>query len=308
VLSDTLVVPEGLGHVSGVSVREVEGGVEATVSVSDAVRVYSAVYRRGPSRIEVEAEAAGGSGISSPPLLEPRSLLPDSDEMFGGTGGGIQTVMLDPGGGGHEAGSVGRAGLTSKEVNLALAREIGEYLQDQGYYVFMTRHGDTHLTLKRRAEIANLAGANVFVSVQCGAHMSGAVGGFRVLYYEPRPDVVRGRRGAERGGLVRRHRGREPSPADALLWESVQSEYVQESRGLARAVHRRLDAAIDRPDRGVRRANLLVLGGCAMPAVQIEAGFITNGTDESLLSDRDYLRAVARSIALGIMDFTRGND
>lgn len=306
-LADTLMVPEGVGHIPEISVRQIEGGVEATVSVSDAVRTYSAVYRRRPPRVEVVAEALGGSGAISPPLLEPRSLLPDPDDIFGG-GGGIQTVMIDPGGGGHEIGSVGRAGLTSKEANLALAREIGEYLQDEGYYVFMTRHGDTHLTLKRRAEIANLAGASVFVSVQCGAHMSGAVGGFRVLYYEARPGVVRSGRGTERGGLVRRHRGREPAPTDALLWERVQIEYARESRGLARAVHERMDAAVDRPDRGVSRANLLVLGGCAMPAIQVEAGFITNRTDESLLSDHDYLRAVARSIARGVMDFTRGTD
>ncbi len=307
-LADTLMVPEGIGHISEISVREIEAGVEATVSVSDAVRTYSAVYRRRPPRVELVAEAPGGSGTILPPLLEPRSLLPDPDDMFGGVGGGIQTVMIDPGGGGHETGSVGRGGLTSREANLALARELGEFLQDEGYYVFMTRHGDTHLSLKRRAEIANLAGASVFVSVQCGAHMSGAVGGFRVLYYEPRRGVARAGSGTERGGLVRRHRGREPAPTDVLLWGRVQTEYTRESRSLARAVHERMDAAIDRPDRGVKRANLLVLSGCAMPAIQIEAGFITNKTDESLLSDGDYLRAVARSVAQGIVDFTRDND
>ena len=76
---------------------EIEGGVEATVSVSDAVRTYSAVYRRRPPRVEVVAEALGGSGTTSPPLLEPRSLLSDPDDIFGAGSGGIQTVMIDPG-------------------------------------------------------------------------------------------------------------------------------------------------------------------------------------------------------------------
>ncbi len=309
VLSDTLAIPEGAGLVSSVELKELENGVDVAINVRTAAKSYSAEFRRNPYRVEIVIEPGGASEIPSPALREPKSLLPSGGGAFADAGSGVTTVMIDPGGGGRATGGVGRAGLLGKDANLALARELQAVLRDEGFYVFMTRTSDSDVMPKRRAEIANLAGADVFVSIQCGAWFSSAAGGFRVLYYRlPKSYATPASGGAERGGLRRNRRGDRPEAARALLWNRVQEDHLAESRSLARAVHGRMEAALPIPDRGIRRVGLSVLAGCAMPAIQVEASYITNRDGEALLADRTFLRDAARAIARGIIDYRSSSD
>ena len=89
------------------------------------------------------------------------------------------------------------------------------------------------------------------------------------------------------------------------MWERVQTTYLVESRTLAAHIGERLDAVLDVPGRGTRGQELIVLSGCAMPAAVVEVGYITNGSEASLLADENHLRTVAGAIARGIADFAR---
>jgi N-acetylmuramoyl-L-alanine amidase len=196
---------------------------------------------------------------------------------------------------------VGSTGLAEKDANLALAEATARYLRDEGFYVFMTRSSDSEVPAKRRAEIANLSGADIFISIHCGSWYSGGAGGFRVSYYEPagerRYDVAGARSGLRRGSA-----GMRPGPAGSLEWGRAQEAVADESMALARSVHERLAESLDIMDRGVGGADLAVLAGCAMPAILVEPAYISNPHEAALLEDDAFVRRVGRAIALGISD------
>ena len=76
-------------------------------------------------------------------------------------GMGVKTIMIDPGHGGRDPGATGPSGSVEKDVTLALARELSRVLRREGFYVFMTRSSDSYVPLKRRAELSNLAAADI---------------------------------------------------------------------------------------------------------------------------------------------------
>jgi N-acetylmuramoyl-L-alanine amidase len=213
--------------------------------------------------------------------------------------------MIDPGHGGRDPGAVGPSGSAEKDATLALALELSRLLQREGFYVFMTRSSDSYVPLKRRAELSNLAAADVFVSLQADAWYSRSAGGFRVAYYAP--TAVRWRpRGRSRGGGLRYVEGTgAPLNESGLEWDHVQDAFRDESRKLAGAVHDRMAEDLAVADRGIASRSLSVLSGCAMPAIMIEVGFISNGGDEERLADEGFRRDAARAIARGIADYRR---
>jgi N-acetylmuramoyl-L-alanine amidase len=210
--------------------------------------------------------------------------------------------MIDPGHGGTESGRVGPTGLAEKDAALALAERTAEYLQREGFYVFMTRSSDSEVSIKRRAEIANLSGADIFVSIHCGSWYSGGVGGFSVSYYEPAGESRYNTSDPGSAGLRRGAAGTRPGPASPLVWGKAQESVAEESSGLARAVHRKLSEHLEGRSRGVQGTDLAVLAGCSMPAILIEPAFISNRREAALLEDDAFLRRVAQAIASGVSD------
>jgi N-acetylmuramoyl-L-alanine amidase len=306
-LGDTLGIEGVRGLVTSVEFEETETGVRAVVGVSDEAAVYSARLRRDPYRVEVNVESGTYSELPNPVLRKPKSLLPSAADEFEGGSSGIQTIMLDPGCGGREMGGVGASGLSAKEVSLALADELYDHLKGEGYLVFMTRTTDSYVTPRRRSEMANISGADLFVSIHVNAWYSQSAVGFQVLHYEPPPQASTPTDPTERGGLRREHSGSRSRAVDALSWNRLQERSLEESRSFARYVHANLVGALSRPDRGLRGAHLTVLGGCDMPAIQVDVGFITNDTEESLLGDRDFRSRVVTGIARGIDAYRRGS-
>jgi N-acetylmuramoyl-L-alanine amidase len=211
--------------------------------------------------------------------------------------------MIDPGHGGADSGYAGRADLLEKDVTLAIADEVARNLRREGFYVFMTRSLDSRVPVKRRAEIANLAGADVFISIHCGAWHSAAASGFRVSYYVPTPDDVVDKSSAGTRGLRRGRHGVRRGGVGDLRWGGQQENLTDESRALARAVRGQMSGALPNYDRGVGGASLAVLAGCAMPAILVEAGFITNASDAALLADAGFREDVARAIARGVAEY-----
>jgi len=308
-MPDTLAIEQGTGDVSRVYFSELPTGVLARILTSGSASTYSAALRSRPHRIEVlvrsgPSEASGRTAVVPMPRLRSEHGIAPGGIDLGGDDG-IQTVIIDPGHGGRDLGAVGPTGLLEKNIALELANEVADFLRKEGFYVFMTRRSDSFVPLERRAEIANMAVADIFVSIQCGAYHSSVAAGHQVSYYalgDERESHV-GR--SSPAGLHYVKPG-EPRPAAAdLLWERVQTAYSSESRMLAADIGKRLEAVLDVPGRGVRGQDLVVLSGCAMPAVVVEVGYITNRHEAALLEDESYRWTVAGAIARGIADFAR---
>ncbi len=305
-LPDSLGVSQDSDHVSGVLAEESPDGVRVEIALTDRAGSYSAEFLRDPARIEVLVRGGYEPVTPTPALRDAKSLLAESVDPFGMPRLGTETVMIDPGHGGSDRGSVGRGGLEEKTATLAIARELGRALRREGFYAFMTRSSDSYIPDQRRAELANLADADIFVSIQCGAWYSGWARGFKVCYYEPPRAASRAPTVGRSRGLPRIAVGPPPRAADDLAWNRLQEDHIAESRELARAVRAGMSESLSLTDRGVGRRSIGLLSGCAMPAIQIELGYITNRDEEALLADGDFIREAVRAIAEGIAAYRSG--
>ena len=308
-MPDTLAIESGAGLVSEVFFSELPSGILARILTSRGAGAYSAALRDHPHRIEIlvrgeSVPAADRTAfVPMPNLRSEQGVAANAPDLAGFDG--IETVIIDPGHGGRDPGAVGIGGLLEKDVTLELANVLAGILRGEGFYVFMTRSSDSFVPLERRAEIANMAAADIFVSIQCGAYHSSVAAGHSVSYYALKDDDdPRVGRSSAIGLRYMRPGAPRPQAAD-LLWERVQTTYLVESRTLAAHIGERLDAVLGVPGRGTRGQELIVLSGCAMPAAVVEVGYITNESEASLLADENHLRTVAGAIARGIADFAR---
>ena len=178
----------------------------------------------------------------------------------------IRRILIDPGHGGHDTGAPGAASR-EKELNLLLAAEIRAALNKAGFQTVMTRDRDVFLPLRDRVKLVKKYKADLFVSVH---HNSS----------KTRPDAS----GIECFAY------RSPRPEDTLLAASIQQALVRTTGCV---------------DRGVKFARLAVLRENPAPAVLIEAGFISNQTDEKFLNDPKWRRSAARAAAEGVVRFVR---
>ncbi len=300
-MPDSLGIDAGNGLVKSVEFTEEPDGVVVRIATDPAARTYTADDFGPPYRIEVLIEegsiaTTAGSSIPTPSLRPLRQTGGRADEP---EEDGLLTVMIDPGHGGNDTGSIGPGGLLEKDVTLGVARELARALQREGYYVFMTRSSDSFVPLSRRGEIANMAEADVFVSLQCGAWHSSAASGFQVHFHSRGSDQRR----VAAGGLVRDFPGAVSPQSEGHLWDRVHRDHTGDSRTLARRIHDALARVVDTPDRGVSGGEVAVLAGCGMPAALVELGYITNHTEEGLLGDPEYRQKLARGIARGITVF-----
>jgi N-acetylmuramoyl-L-alanine amidase len=304
-LVDSLAILDGAGFVSSVVTAEGPGGVTADIIVGGGAASFEASLYHDPYRIEVLVSSGRDDSYLTPALKERQGLLPAGHDVLGSDGGDVETVMIDPGHGGHDRGAIGPSGTVERDAMLALARELSRALQREGFYVFMTRSSDSYVPLQRRAELSNLAAADVLVSLQADAWYSRSARGFRVAYHAPAP-TPRRRRGRSRGaGLRYVQRTGASRNESGLEWDHVQDAFREKSHRLARAVHDRMAEDLDLADRGLASRTLSVLSGCAMPAIMIEMGFISNGGDEERLADERFREEAARAIARGIADYRR---
>src|SRR5881398_4171887 len=201
--------------------------------------------------------------------------------------GKVQTVVLDPGHGGHDKGQVSRYGA-EKEFALDVARKLRPLLQAKGLRVIMTREGDYFVPLEVRAKIANAARNSIFVSIHFNATSDNPnATGFEIFSFTPR--------GA-------------PSTSDsavALSSFNMQpgSEVDAQSMALSACIYHSLLGHITEYDRGIKRARFAVLRLTKVPAVLIEGGFLTERGEGRLISNKDWRGKLAAAIGVGIENY-----
>ncbi len=216
----------------------------------------------------------------------------------------VGTVVIDPGHGGHDMGAVGPDGIMEKDVNLAVARELRSYLQHQSdLKVVLTRDKDEFIELDDRAEKANTAGGNLFISLHCNSWFNSSAHGLETYFLSPaRSDWARSVAAAENGS------GQSgeldvPDDVDFIVWELVQNRFISSSSHLAEVIQGRVGDALGLEDRGVHQAGFRVLVGAYMPAVLVEMGFVSNPQEEKKLGSSSYQRRLAQAIGDAVMAY-----
>src|SRR5213596_384822 len=201
--------------------------------------------------------------------------------------GKVQTVVLDPGHGGHDKGQVSSYGA-EKEFALDVARKLRPILQAKGLRVIMTREGDYFVPLEVRAKIANAARNSIFVSIHFNATNDDPdATGFEIFSFTPR--------GA-------------PSTSDNAVTPtslSMQAGTVVDNQSLALSacIYHSLLGHIPEFDRGIKRARFAVLRLTKVPAVLIEGGFLTERGECKLIANKDWRGKLAGAIGMGIENY-----
>ena len=216
------------------------------------------------------------------------------------------TLVIDPGHGGHDAGALG-AISKEKNINLAVALRFGKYVEQNlpEVRVIYTRKTDVFIPLNERANIANRANADLFISVHTNALPAGKVArGFETYTLgmhraKDNLDVAMRENSviSMEKDYQQRYQGFEPRSSESyIIFEFIQGKNMERSVELARMIQRGVCDGANRPDKGVHQAGFLVLRETSMPGCLIELGFITTPDEERLLNNDSRVDDIARGI------------
>lgn len=195
----------------------------------------------------------------------------------------FDTVVIDPGHGGHDSGARGRSGMDEADYNLDVSRRLQAALAKRGFKTVMTRSSDVFISLNQRVAIANAQKKAIFISIH---HNSGAKSARGVETFVLAPQ-----------GTSSTHSS--STVSQALNGNTRDAENI----ALATAVHAHIIHELKPTDRGLKRARFNVLTGINKPAILYEGGFLTNWAEGTKIHDPNYRQQTADAIALAIEKF-----
>jgi N-acetylmuramoyl-L-alanine amidase len=226
----------------------------------------------------------------------------------------IKRIVIDPGHGGHDTGTISPGGLREKDLVLDVGRRLRAYIKNNypDVEVIMTRDADRFVALEERTAIANSRRADLFISVHANASPSRAASGVETFFLSP------DRAPAEDAQTAARENARiaadKPAEKAEPMYASVTvGNRVAESRELARYIQAGLVRGIGAQsprtamNRGVKHASFVVLLGAAMPSVLAEVSFLSNPKDEALLQTSQFRERVAASLFAGLNAYLKKN-
>jgi N-acetylmuramoyl-L-alanine amidase len=218
---------------------------------------------------------------------------------------GVHTIMIDPGHGGDDPGTIGKMGTAEKHVTLDIALRLKKRLEQYGRFkVLMTRMVDRTLSLKERSEMANRSRADIFISIHVNSLPKRNLDIIETYYFGP----VKGDETLE---LVRREN--EGSNFNINDYKNVikgigDTLKLQESRLLGERIqsnlysHKKLLNA-EVLDFGLKRAPFVVLLGTEIPGVLVEVGCMSNKDEERRLNDDRYREYIAQHLEGGVIKY-----
>ncbi|MGB8863311.1 MAG: N-acetylmuramoyl-L-alanine amidase, partial [Candidatus Sulfotelmatobacter sp.] len=220
----------------------------------------------------------------------------------------IGKIVIDPGHGGHDTGTIGPNGLEEKDLVLEVGRRLGKLLETRlGAEVVYTRKNDTFIPLETRTAIANQARADLFVSIHANSSHDPDARGVETYYlnFTSSPEAL--------DVAARENAVSEKSIYELqdLVKKIALKEKIEESREFAGDVQASLHSglAVKSPairDRGVKKAPFIVLIGANMPSILAEISFVSNPTDEHRLATSEYRERIAESLYRGIAKYVNG--
>ena len=216
----------------------------------------------------------------------------------------IRTVVIDPGHGGKDSGTMGtkRFKIYEKHIALAVSLKLGNYIKKlfPEIEVIYTRDSDVFLELKERTEIANTANADLFISVHCDGFTNPQPFGASVFVMgmsklKANMDVAMRENSAIylEDNYQQKYDGFDPKSAESyIVFSLMQNTYLNQSLQIAEEVESEFSNRANRKSRGVKQAPFYVISRTNMPSILVECGFLTNPNEEEFLhSDlgQDYI-------------------
>jgi N-acetylmuramoyl-L-alanine amidase len=319
-LHDTALAPGLFGkniqvndaHLAQIRIAQPTPGITRVVLQTKTAADFSVRMESNPYRLVIDIggsakpESMGQPDLSNlPSLSRPPQLSSLPEPAITSETPALATaqklrIVLDAGHGGWDMGTIGRKGLMEKDLVLDVVSRLGKLITERlGAEILYTRQNDSYVALEKRAEIANLAQANLFVSIHANYSSYSSARGVETYYTDTYSSVK-----------ARTHGAGAPEELQSVDWTNVDiREKVQESRHFAASVQRALYAmlAAKTPgirDRGVKKASYVVLTGTSMPAILTEISFVSSPTDEDNLQSEVYRHQIAEALFKGIEQYT----
>ena len=216
------------------------------------------------------------------------------------------TVVIDAGHGGNDPGAIGRKGK-EKEINLEVALKLGKFIERNcgDTHVIYTRKRDVFIPLHRRAEIANNAKADLFISIHTNSlakrttRVSGTETYTLGLHRTKENLEVAKKENAViliEDNYKQQYAGFNPNSSESyIIFEFMQDKNLSQSVSFASAIQNEFKQC-HRVDRGVHQAGFLVLRATSMPSVLVELGYISNPNEETYLLSEQGTTTLAKAI------------
>ncbi|MEM1002562.1 MAG: N-acetylmuramoyl-L-alanine amidase [Bacteroidota bacterium] len=219
-------------------------------------------------------------------------------------------VVLDAGHGGGDPGNLGN-GYREKDIALGVTLEVGKALSAmKDIEVIYTRDKDFFLELWERAEIANKADADLFVSIHCNSHSSQAYG--TETFVLGVTNSARNMAIAKKENEVifleenyeKNYGGFDPNSPESSIAIGIEQEvYAEQSILLARKIEDNFKDDLKRKSRGIKQASLWVMHNTYMPSVLVELGFLTNDSEGPFLNSKKGQSRMAKAIKDAVLDY-----
>ena len=255
-----------------------------------------------------DASGPNTARASEPSIHEARPTAGGDRSLIRALGLKIGKIVIDPGHGGHDTGTIGPNGLEEKDLVLDVGRRLGKLLETRlGAEVVYTRKNDTFIPLETRTAIANQARADLFVSIHANSSHDPDARGVETYYLNftssPEALEVAARENAVSEKSIYELRD--------LVKKIALKEKIEESREFAGDVQESLHTGLAAKspairDRGVKKAPFIVLIGANMPSILAEISFVSNPTDERRLETAEYRQRIAESLYRGIAKYVNG--
>ena len=220
----------------------------------------------------------------------------------------IGKIVIDPGHGGHDTGTIGPHGLEEKDLVLEVGRRLGKLLESRlGAEVVYTRKDDTFIPLETRTAVANQERADLFISIHANSSSDPDARGVETYYlnFTSSPEALE--------VAARENAVSEKSIYELqdLVKKIALKEKIEESREFAGDVQQSLHSSLAAKspairNRGVKKAPFIVLIGANMPSILAEISFVSNPTDERRLKTGDYRQRIAESLYRGVAKYANG--
>lgn len=226
--------------------------------------------------------------------------------------------MIDPGHGGHDPGAVGKISK-EKNINLNVALKLGNMIKKNcdDVKVIFTRTKDVFIPLNRRAEIANNAKADLFISIHTNALANNrtAKGASTWTLGLAKSDANLAVAQRENSVILyesdykTRYAGFNPNSAESyIIFEFMQDKYMEQSVHLASLVQKQFRHTCKRVDRGVHQAGFLVLKASAMPSILVELGFISTPEEERYLNSEEGTGTLAKGVYRAFLTYKKEHE
>ena len=226
-------------------------------------------------------------------------------------------VVIDPGHGGRDPGAIGKRGK-EKNINLNVALKLGKLIQDncKDVSIVYTRNKDTFVGLDRRAQIANNAKADLFISIHTNSVARGRTVRGTETYTlglhrtEDNLEVAKKENAVIliESDYEQRYAGFNPNSSESyIIFEFLQDKNMEKSVQLATLIQRQFKTTAKRIDKGVHQAGFLVLRETTMPGVLVELGYISTPDEERYLLTESGTDALAQSIYRAFIKYKEQN-